>query len=184
LDKVVRDCYAAARTSFDVIAFHLHAVFVILDINDFDKVTKEMWEKILKRFMKIMHKNKLKNYPYNKHEAVELAKNWYLDDPSNVFADVLGIKQSYDMLVFNHNKTFKIRPVSLADDNTDTWAKQHMDLVNSYFKKGTLDMENAIKLGLTAEWVAPNELPSAEAHDGNGQNVNLESAENSEEDEG
>lgn len=97
------------------------------------------------------HKLK-KGQPY---DIVELAPNFLIDGGDSVFADYMGVKHAYKMLMNHYRKDIPKRYYheGYPAEDEDTWGKSNLPIIKSFFHPGSLKPYQAAFLGLPEEWV-------------------------------
>ena len=131
--------------------------FVVTDIEHFDKITHENMIQFAEEIVKVVNERKKATFTNNTYDCVEVAKNFLVDDEDLVYADIIGTTAALKMLKYNYNKSFKLRPISAGfpEENEDTWGKLNAHVIDMYFNKNTLTIEQCVNLGLNEEYLLP-----------------------------
>lgn len=128
-------------------------VFMALDIQGFDKISDDTWRKFCEKVISKMTDYMATIASWGTGPSAEIAKNFISGNRENVVADYVGIEKAFDILKFNY--TFPLQPETnpIPRVEKEDYAETNMNIVKTFFKKGTLDINTCVQLGLAEDWL-------------------------------
>jgi hypothetical protein len=93
-----------------------------------------------------------------KNPIVEVALEKAVVRDITKWADIMSVGQAYQNLLFKFNPTTRSWKMDWTDDSDQsTWGKKNLEVIETYFHKGTLNKLHCVALGLPKEWATPEE---------------------------
>jgi len=86
-------------------------------------------------------------------DLVEKPHDWYRE--VECWSDIMTVNDAYQNLKWLAKPVLRKHNQGWIKEDEDSWAKHNMDIITTYFKKGTLSKNICVALGLPKEWATP-----------------------------
>jgi len=130
--------------------------FVLLGIETKD-LTKEMLREMANLINEAVNEEYESTSNYGKPPSSVHDDFLVEDNTIECYDDILGDKESLTMLKYQAKIDFRKVSDGFPNEGEDTWGLANLATIESYFRKGTMKRNEAIKLGLPAGFCKPDE---------------------------